>query len=444
MLQSYLINQRTLIIPFFVAVVILINSITPQDPMIPLKFQGIGILLLIFWLILRGWVEQKFIFINNYYLLMKRIEEHTGTLVLKLLEHPPKHLEYFLYWKQYFEIKQREVTRKFNQLNEKLFTGINNSRYCLINVNLTLIETEFIEIFRNIDILNKDFKDMILCENIPEYKYSWIDIENKYKKAIVSLDKSEFSEIMDTVKDFLVFPHILEDIDNHNSHLIKMLQDWQNHLPKILPTEVIEYPNRLYKNEYDISFIEQIETLLFFRNGDIFYHCTSLKSFWNNFKRNSNDYKKEKKTLFDLIQVNIFQKLEAQDVKILTDSDGFYISIFKECIIEAKGEKSGYVYHRGNIQDTGDYQIYYCKPFDDGSPNYLSVNSHVLAITNEPTKIITIHKELRKEITAQHIDQSIKLIEIENKLRKAEDDLKEALKTVWPTRMDCFVIKEGK
>src|SRR5659263_602685 len=119
---------------------------------------------------------------------------------------------------------------------------------------------------------------------------------------------------MDTVKDFLVFPHILEDIDNHNSHLIKMLQDWQNHLPKILPTEVIEYPNRLYKNEYDISFIEQIETLLFFRNGDIFYHCPSLKSFWNNFKRNSNDYKKEKKTLFDLIQVNIFQKLEAQDV----------------------------------------------------------------------------------------------------------------------------------
>ena len=76
-----------------------------------------------------------------------------------------------------------------------------------------------------------------------------------------------------------------QEEDNRKTHTLDLkatIQNWKDHLPIILPTEDINNGGRF--DGFDISFIEKIETLPFFEDEDIFYHCQGIKSIWNNFK----------------------------------------------------------------------------------------------------------------------------------------------------------------
>jgi hypothetical protein len=379
------------------------------------------------WLINMLWLEPKLDLIKQYSILMKLL---------------PRHLDYPSCWKEYFESMQGDLDGKFDKLNENINKVI-SFRYRLLWIDIPL--TEFIELLKDTNTLNGDFKDMIECENIPKHRRDWVGIEDKYKDFISKLNQPEFIEIKSTVqKDLSVSSSLLESkwelIDNHNSELVKTIHAWQGLLPPEIPlTE--ELTDREQYDIFNISFIEKIETLPFFGDNDIFHHSHGLESIWNNFKSISKKYRLDKRELYKLIREYICQQLKNQNINESGIKSGFCVSVYIDLIIEARGNVNEYKYFKddaGNQQ----YWVYYCKAFTDGSRNDGTCNQ--VAITNDLEKLERLHAGMMKECKAQYIGMGKKLIETEAKLREAEDILKEALKTAWFTRMDCYVIKRGK
>jgi hypothetical protein len=439
MIWSFLTKYRLIVITIILVVVNLINSILSS----PIPYIDVAILLVIVLILvfLSWWVEQISILIKQYGLLMNILEKLKGTLILELLERPPKHLEYSSYWKDYFELKQREVDRKFNELNSKLYEWKGEKLCRLLFVDIDWIEREFIKVLRDINTLNEDFKEQILYENIPEYKLGWIDIEKIYKNLCTILNRSEFIEINNTVKDLVVFSQISEStwdlIDNHNSDLVKTAQAWQVLLPLEIPiTEMLT--DREQYDQFNISFIEKIEALPFFE--DVFYHAQSLEPLWNNFKSISNNYRSDKRRLYGLIREYICQQLKTQAINGLGVDRGFCVSVYIDLIIEARGNVNEYKYF---TDDAGNrlYWVYYCKSFPNGSR--LDGTCQQIARTDDLEKLERLRANMVKECKTQYISKGKKLIETEAKLREVKDALNEALKNVRLTQMDCDVIKRG-
>lgn len=242
-----------------------------------------------------------------------------------------------------------------------------------------------------------------------------------------------------------------ELIKNHTLEITEMIQKWRNCLPvKIPPTEQTKNLNSF--DGFNISYIKNIEELNYFK--DIFYHCSDLKIVWEKFVSLSYTYNLEKKALFDLIKKEVNQQLINQNFDLEYEIvDGFYVSIFREIIIESYNNKSGYRYfknewHVGNIIQ---HEVYFCEPFKlkNGKPNQSSRNDetcHLLARTSKPKEIEDIHKELIKEYTKKYIQTTKYLVGIENKLRKDNDNLKDNLKNICEhpsliLKMDCEFIK---
>ncbi len=425
MIRSFSATHHPLIIPVFMVVVYLINSILPNP--IPSIYMAILLMVFVIWVFASWWDNQTAILIKQYCILTKHLE-----------------------------LIKRDATTEFDKLHVELYKWNSKNPFRMLYVDIDLIETEFIQLLRKINTSNGDFKAMIECENILSYRDDWSSVVKKYEDLISELNKPDFSEIKDTVqKDLLVSSLLLKNkwglIDRHNSELEIMIQEWQSYLPEIPLTETTEYPNKLNKNEFDISFIERIETLQFFKDEDIFYHCQSLKLLWNNLKKNSIDYMKNKKALHDLIKENINQKLKTQNVSLYSDSDGLYVSIFKELIMKTKNKNSGYDYFFDDYISGGVliHRVSYCNKLKipGGRTQKDDRTCHNIDTTNEHNKIKEMHKELIKEITTQYIGQSKKLIELEDKLRKDMNLLNEALNTVRLnpiSRMDCDIIKKGE
>lgn len=90
-----------------------------------------------------------------------------------------------------------------------------------------------------------------------------------------------------------------KQIENHTKELKETIRIWQQKLPKIELAEETGNPNKFH--QFDISFINDIETRFLFKVGDVFYHCDGLDVIWGNFKNSVTDYRSEKHKLFNAI-----------------------------------------------------------------------------------------------------------------------------------------------
>lgn len=365
------------------------------------------------------WLKPKLRLIEEIQSSMKFLKE--PSLVTESLTNP---------WKTYFEKKQETIYKNIEKYNSELDILISN-RCCLLCADKTLIEKEFDELLSDINIFYKEFAEKVKCENIVNYD----KVEQNRTQFINALLQSQINILL-----FLQSEKKKRKTD-HDLKLKGMIQGWQNNLPIIYPSEEIRHP-KLNKNEFDILFIKRIETLPFFEDRDIFYHCQDLELLWNNFKNVSNDYKNKKKALQEFMKKDIIQKLKTLNVNLGSDSDGIYLSIFRECIIKADNRKSGYrVFVGKEPEGDGNIRVRYCNVFDGGSPD--DINCYELAKTKEPDEIVAIYNELIEGLTAYYINQINELIITEGKLRKAEDILNQALDVVRlnPSRMDCNYVK---
>lgn len=279
------------------------------------------------------------------------------------------------------------------------------------------------------------------------YLFSWADIQGNYTetpiyilKQIYGLEWTNAANIAKTNNDKTIMitagEHFLSlNLNNENTEINLEIDDGKTDKFIVRTKNDNMY---LY-----ISFIKKIEALRFLANEDIFYHCPNLKPIWITFKDMSVTHSENKQKLYNFIKDTIIQKLKTQNINIDTDSDGFYISIYNECIFKADNKDSGYDYFpkESDINETN--QVTYCKVFEGEGHNPDTGTYYLLAQTNNRDKIITIHKNLVKEVAEQYIVQSKKLIETEAKLKETENALKEALKTILLNpipKMNCNVI----
>ncbi|MFZ3059881.1 MAG: hypothetical protein WA102_09115 [Candidatus Methanoperedens sp.] len=202
----------TVLIPIFTVVVIVVNLINPQNPIPPIVV-AIILVVLIVWAIIRWSLERNLSLIKRYDLLMKplgelsRMNSNGNRIFLEVKEvikDPPKNVNLSLCCEKYSELKlkQRDVNRKFNELNEKLDKLI-SIPYRLYWTDTVLIEKEFAELFSDTKTLHEDFIATMNCGNISEYLFdcdvliaaykdffsalnAFIEIKNKIPKDILS------------------------------------------------------------------------------------------------------------------------------------------------------------------------------------------------------------------------------------------------------------------
>jgi hypothetical protein len=92
------------------------------------------------------------------------IDSDSNRFISDVVQHPPKHLFPSPCWKKYFELKQRDVNKKFNEFNNKINT------YRLLCISSFSIGKEFAELVGDTKILYEIFSDMQKCEgfNAPD------------------------------------------------------------------------------------------------------------------------------------------------------------------------------------------------------------------------------------------------------------------------------------
>lgn len=242
-----------------------------------------------------------------------------------------------------------------------------------------------------------------------------------------------------------------ENRKTHTSDLKAMVQSWQGLLPEIPPTEETRNGGRF--DGFDISFIKNIEDLPFFEDKDIFYHCQSLESIWNDLKKSSNDYSSKKQALFDSIKEDAKQKLENQNIDIKSIESGFYVSVYREVIIKDKKKNYDYFWDRVSTNGIMLTHLKYCEKavrdsFSKYDSNSFSTGTcHDLASTKEPETTQNIHEVLIKKCKERYIKESDKLIKEEGKLRESRDNLYHSLEIIYRKpfqHMDCEFVRGDK
>lgn len=201
----------TLLIPIFMAVVYLINLINPLNPIPPIIIPII-LLMLVFWAIVRWWLEQTLPLIKQYYLLMKLLEELNscgGQIfleVIDIVEYPPNNISSSDCGVKNIKLKQREVDMDFGKLNIKLVQLI-NFPYRLLWTDMDSLEREFVKLVKDTKILYENFNIMMHCKNIPEFRFNFPLLNTRYKDFISALNRARnrFIEIESAVPASLLY-----------------------------------------------------------------------------------------------------------------------------------------------------------------------------------------------------------------------------------------------
>lgn len=368
------------------------------------------------------------------------------------------------------------IDLKAGDTNEDVIreNAIKECKYFVVVVTLSALESE--EVKKEISMAGKYNKKIIPCKHktvvrallsklpiIIESKLQQIDFEDKEELAnyviseISKIEKSSEtieSESVSTTENHIRDRTYIEQnyVITHTTDLKTMLQSWQQRLPGIEVAEDTGNPNKFH--EFNISFIKEIEDQYLFKVRDIFHHCSKLEGAWNGFKTCIFKYRSEKRNLFDLIKEQVKQKLKSQNLNIEFEiMEGFYVSIYRESVIEVQGEISHCDYFYDHSQTP---QLKYCLKANGGSDfsetcYTLAEIQHNLAeiqIQEKQEVVENIHIKLIKECKCQYSDKIHGIIKMESEIAKNKEKLDRVLEEninlpEFP-RMDCKFVKSKK
>lgn len=213
--------------------------------------------------------------------------------------------------------------------------------------------------------------------------------------------------------------------EGHKEKLMQQIQFMQRELPQKI--EDVEYTGFADKFiVFDTLFIRDIDNLPLFKDSTFSYDCIDIKTAWNDFKNSVDTYSSEKQILYNIIKKYIIQKLN-QDFNTESEiKEGFYLSVYREILVRAKGEISLYDYfHEPRPLQYGaetKHQLKYlqkAEPQKDGSIFFLPDIPYTLVETSISSKresVVSIHDKIIKERTIQSWDYAgiYRIITIQN------------------------------
>ena len=210
-------------------------------------------------------------------------------------------------------------------------------------------------------------------------------------------------------------------------NLTDMIKLWKKIFPEIEIAEETGNPNKFHL--FDTSFILKIENHPFFKSRKLFNYCSGLEDVWIDFRRSIHNYSLEKQKVTGLIESCIVQQLKSQNFNTeLEIKKGFYLSIYRELIVKAKGEISLYDY----IFDPNQFiQLRYCRKADGGG--FLPENIYDLAIIHPKEKhrdVKYIHKELIKKCKKPYSKEIQGIIKMERETVDKKKELDDMLEKI--------------
>lgn len=130
-------------------------------------------------------------------------DSDSNRFISEVVQHPPKHLFPSPCWEKYFESKQRDVNKKFNEFNNKINT------YHLLYMNSASIVKEFTELVGDTKTLYEIFPDMLKWEgfNVPDCEI----VRESYDIFIYALKDLwiKCPDIKNSVSENLLSPPVL-------------------------------------------------------------------------------------------------------------------------------------------------------------------------------------------------------------------------------------------
>lgn len=182
------------------------------------------------------------------------------------------------------------------------------------------------------------YNAILLCANC----HKVIDYPKSTQFTIEKLHriKEEHEAEVDTAKKH---PDDFKKEEERKEKVAQQIRLMQWKLPrKIEDAEYTGFADKFIV--FDTSFVKDIDNLPLFKNSAFSYDYTDIKKAWNDFKNSVDKYSSEKLILYEVIKKYIIQKLN-QDFDTESEiNEGFYLSVYREIIVRAKGEISVYDY----------------------------------------------------------------------------------------------------
>lgn len=211
------------------AVGVTVFSILYPSLGIDLKIKGAIISVALIVLAYMRWsIESDIQLINKYTSLMNLlgklscIESISNKKISDVINHnyPLQEPNSLFWWKEFIGQKQRDVNRKFDELNNilnKLFL-IPYRLFWWENI-IPLIKKDFVVLLGDTRILYNALNEMANCKNISPYdfKVDFSVIMTEYNDFILALNESQNKEIKDTIPKRMLLPFELPIPRNLNN-----------------------------------------------------------------------------------------------------------------------------------------------------------------------------------------------------------------------------------